>query len=186
MSHKQPRPALDSLEVAAGNGLLHRRAFLTSGAALAAAITGYTLSDTAAAQQLTDAPWSTKAGTPIPEYATPSSFEKHVVRTLTNPRGEPRTQHARTPHHLLNGTFTPNGLHFVISHAGDPDVDPEKHRLVIHGLVKQPLVFTLDALARYPMVSRMSFLECGGNSAPLFSKEPIQASVQALHGLFSC
>src|SRR5262247_2460676 len=186
MSHQQPRSPLDSLEIAAANGLLHRRVFLTSGAALAAAITGYTLSDTAAAQQLTDAPWSTKAGTPIPEYATPSSFEKHVVRTLSNPKAEPRTQHARTPHHLVNGTFTPNGLHFVISHAGDPDVDPEKHRLVIHGLVKQPLVFTLDALARYPMVSRMIFLECGGNSAPLFSMEPIQASVQALHGLVSC
>src|SRR5258705_2996946 len=36
------------------------------------------------------------------------------------------------------------------------------------------------------MVSRVSFVECGGNSAPLFSKEPIQASVQALHGLVSC
>ena len=58
-------------------------------------------------QQLADAPWSTRAGIPIPEYATPSSYEKHVVRTLTNPKGEPRTQHARTPHHLVNGTFTP-------------------------------------------------------------------------------
>jgi len=57
---------------------------------------------------------------------------------------------------------------------------------VIHGLVKRPLAFTLDALARYPMVSRMTFVECGGNSAPMFSKEPIQASVQALHGLASC
>src|SRR2546428_6394452 len=36
------------------------------------------------------------------------------------------------------------------------------------------------------MVSRMAFVECGGNSAPLFSREPIQASVQALHGLASC
>src|SRR5262247_1803442 len=186
MSHQQPRPALDSLEIAAANGLLHRRVFLTSGAALAAAITGYTLSDTAAAQQLTDAPWSTKAGTPIPEYATPSSFEKHVVRTLTNPRGEPRTQHARTPHHLVNGTFTPNGLHFVISHSGAPDIDPAQHRLVIHGLVRRPLEFTLDTLARYPMQSRMIFVECGGNSAPLVSNEPVQAGVQTIHGLVSC
>src|SRR5438128_8424160 len=36
------------------------------------------------------------------------------------------------------------------------------------------------------MVSRISFVECGGNSAPLYSKEPIQADVQALHGLCSC
>ena len=76
----------------------------------------------------------------FPSTATPSSFEKPVVRTLSNPRGEPRTQHARTPHHLLNGTFTPNGLHFVISHSGAPDIDPAQHRLVIHGLVRRPLV----------------------------------------------
>jgi sulfane dehydrogenase subunit SoxC len=29
-------------------------------------------------------------------------------------------------------------------------------------------------------------VECGGNSAPLFSNEPLQANVQALHGLASC
>ena len=57
---------------------------------------------------------------------------------------------------------------------------------MIHGLVKRPLVFTLEALERYPMVSRIGFVECGGNSAPLFSNEPLQANVQALHGLASC
>src|SRR5438876_6365878 len=184
------KPELRNLEAVAGNGLLHRRTFLRGGAALAGAMTGYTLLPSAvqpaSAQQLTDDPWSLAPGVTVPDYGTRSRFEKNVVRTLSNPTGEPRNQHARTPHHLLNGTFTPNGLHFVTSHAGDPDIDPEKHRLVIHGLVKQPLVFTLDALARYPMVSRMSFIECGGNSAPLFSKEAIQASVQALHGLVSC
>src|ERR1700745_1726223 len=177
---------LKNLEAVAGNGLLHRRLFLRGGAALAGAITGYALLPSASAQQLADDPWSLAPGTTVPDYGTRSRFEKNVVRTLSNPKGEPRTQHARTPHHLLNGTFTPNALHFVISHAGDPDIDPDKHRLVIHGLVKQPLVFTLDTLSRYPMVSRMAFVECGGNSAPLFSNEPIQASVQALHGLVSC
>jgi sulfane dehydrogenase subunit SoxC len=36
--------------------------------------------------------------------------------------------------------ITPNGLRFVVSWGGapdiDPDIDPDKHRLVIHGLVK--------------------------------------------------
>ncbi len=176
----------EDLEVVARNGLLDRRAFFKGGAAFAAAITGYTLSDSAAAQQLPDAPWSAAAGSLLTPYGAPSQFENGVARTLSNPKGEPRTQHARTPHHLINGTFTPNGLHFIISHSGNPDIDPEKHRLVIHGLVRQPLVFTLDALMRYPMVSRMAFVECGGNGAPLFSKEPIDATVQALHGLVSC
>lgn len=177
---------MKDLDVAAGNGLLHRRVFLTGGGALAAAFTGYRLSDSVAAQQLADDPWSRKAGNPVREYGTPSPYEKHVVRTLSNPKAEPRTQHARTPHHLINGTFTPNGLHFVISHSGDPDIDPAQHKLVIHGLVRRPLVFTLDRLARYPMVSRMTFVECGGNSAPLFSNEPLQTSIQAIHGLVSC
>ena len=121
-----------------------------------------------------------------PGAAAALAFEDKVVRTLSNPNGAPRTQHARAPLHLLNGTITPNALHFTILHTGIPDIDPDQHRLVIHGLVRQPLEFTLDKLMRYPMVSRMHFVECGGNSAPLFSKEPLQATVQALHGLSSC
>jgi sulfane dehydrogenase subunit SoxC len=69
---------------------------------------------------------------------------------------------------------TPNGLHFAINHGGVPIIDPEKHRLVIHGLVKQLLEFSLESLSRYPMTSRVSFLECGGNSAPMFSPQPMQ------------
>jgi len=170
---------------AAGNGLLDRRAFLRGGAALAAAMTGYAVKP-AAAEALTEPAWSTEPGSLVPTYGVPSKYEKGVARTLSNPNAEPRTQHARTPHHMLQGMTTPNGLHFTISHAGNADIDPEKHRLAIHGLVKRPLVFTLDSLARYPMVSRFTFVECGGNSAPLFSPEPIQANVQSLHGLASC
>ena len=177
---------LERLEAVAGNGLLGRRAFLRGGAAFTAAVTGYTLARSAGAAPLTDDPWSLAPGAISPSYEQRSRFEGKVVRTLSNPKGETRTSHARTPHQLINGTFTPNGLHFTIVHSGTPDIDPDKHRLVIHGLVKRPLAFTLDALARYPMVSRMTFVECGGNSAPMFSKEPIQASVQALHGLASC
>ena len=166
----------------AGNGLLDRRAFLRTSGLL---VTGYVV-NSAAAEPLADAPWSKEPGTVVPAYGTPSKYEKAVVRTLSNPNGEPRNQHARTPHQQLQGIVTPNGLHFTISHGGNAEIDPAQHRLAIHGLVKRPLVFTVDALSRYPLVSRFTFVECGGNSAPLFSPEPIQASVQALHGLASC
>ena len=53
--------------------------------------------------------------------------------------------------------------HAGIDRAGTPDIDPAKHRLAIHGMVKQPLVFTMDDLHRYPSVSRFYFLECSGN-----------------------
>src|SRR6516165_6428544 len=177
----------------AANGLMDRRALLGRGVVLAGAMSTAPLGAlTGAAAEpstdtrLTDAPWSLEPGATIQPYERPSQFEKGVVRTLGNPDGKPGAQGARTPHHLMNGTITPNGLHFVVSWGGAPDIDPGKHRFVIHGLVKQPLEFTLDALARYPMVTRVTFLECGGNSAPLFSPQPLQANVQALHGLASC
>ena len=172
----------------AGNGLMNRRALLGRGvlfAGAAATGVGSSLSG-AAAEPLPVDPWSMGPGEKIPAYGVPAKYENKVVRTLTNPNGEPRTQQARTPHHLLNGTITPNGLHFVVARTGFPDIDPAKHRLVIHGLVKQPLVFDLEALARYPMITRINFIECGGNSAQLFSKDPVQQNVQAIHGLLSC
>ena len=170
----------------AGNGLLDRRMLLGRGIIFAGAVgTGASLTSVAA-EPLAFDPWTLTPGIIIPAYGTPSKFEAKVVRTLTNPSGTPRTAQARTPHHLLDGTITPAGLHFVVSRSGIPDIDPAKHRLVIHGLVKQPMVFTLDALARYPKVTRIRFVECGGNSAPLFSKEPAQADVQAIHGMLSC
>jgi len=176
-----------SIQSVAGNGLLDRRALLgrgvmmagAMGAGAAGALTG------AAAEPLTEAPWSLEPGDVTEPYQRPSRFEKGVVRTVDNPKNEPSGSRARTPHHLLKGIITPNGLHFTIMHAGIPDIDPAQHKLLVHGMVKQPLLFDLDALSRYRMVTRIGFLECG-NSAPLFSNQPIQADVQALHGLASC
>ena len=59
----------------------------------------------------------------------PSRFEAKVVRILSNPKGEPRTQHARAPLQMLDGTITPNPLHFTILHSGIPDIDPAQHLL---------------------------------------------------------
>jgi sulfane dehydrogenase subunit SoxC len=188
MTFKRDSATFHEPEFVAGNGLLHRRALLGQGALFAgAAATGLGASlNRAAAEPMTDGPWTRQWGHVIAAYQTPSPFEADVVRTVDNPDNLPRNGRARTPHHKLKGIITPNGLHFTICHAGVPDIDPAQHRLVIHGMVRQPLSFSLDALARYPMVSRIGFVECGGNSAPLFSNEPLQENVQALHGLSSC
>ena len=174
-------------EPVAGNGLLHRRALLGKGLMIAgAAGVGTSAGSTGAgAEPLKDGEWSAYQGKTIGPVGARSKFEDATVRVLSNPNGEPRTQHARTPHHLLNGTITPSHLHFTILHNGIPDIDPEKHQMVIHGMVKQPLMFTLDRLMRYPMVTRQTFVECGGNSAPMFSNEPVQATLQYLHGVCS-
>ena len=39
---------------------------------------------------------------------------------------------------------------------------------------------------RYPMESRIAFIECAGNSALLYQQEPAQVGVQPIHGLVSC
>jgi sulfane dehydrogenase subunit SoxC len=172
-------------EDVAGNGLLNRRALLGRGIMLAgAAGTGVGASLTgAAAERLKDDQWSLEMGSVVPAYQVPSRFEKDVIRTRSNPNNEFRNSHARTPHHLLQGTVTPNGLFFSICHSGLPDIDPAQHKLVVHGLVKQPMVYTVESLERYPMVTRMHFVECAGNSAPMFSSAPLQVTAQALHGL---
>src|SRR5436853_3570473 len=175
------------LEPVAGNGLLDRRALLGRGIVFAGAMgTGAAGSLTGAgAEPIKNDQWSLEMGSVVPPYQVPSRYEKDVVRTRSNPNNEFRNSHARTPHHLLQGTVTPNGLFFSICHSGLPDIDPAQHKLVIHGLVKQPLVYTVESLSRYPMVTRMHFLECSGNSAPMFSSEPLQVTAQAIHGLVS-
>jgi len=116
-SGRRPPGEHDSLQPAAGNGLLDRRALLGRGVLFAgAAATGVGTSLTgAAAEPLKDDPWSSTAGSVSPAYEQRSKFEQQRVnRILSNPNNEPRTSHARTPHHLLEGTITPNGLHFTI------------------------------------------------------------------------
>jgi sulfane dehydrogenase subunit SoxC len=184
MGKSSSRGRSPSLDAVAGNGLVNRRALLGRGIALAGAL-GVSGATGAAAEPLEDAPWSHAFGEVTPPLQTPSRFEKNVVRALSNPNGEFRTAHARTPHQLLNGTITPNALHFSINHGGIPDIDPAQHKFVIHGMVKQPLEFTLETLSRYPLVTRPHFVECAGNSAGMFSSEPIQAPAGLLHGLVS-
>ena len=185
MSIRKRRASSPQIEQVAGNGLLNRRALLRGGAVVAGAMTSSGALTGAAAEPLQNDPWSLERGLVVPAYQVPSRFEKDVVRTLSNPNNEFRNSHARTPHQLLQGAITPNGLFFSICHSALPDIDPAQHKLVIHGLVKQPLVYTLDSLSRYPMVTRTHFLECSGNSAPMFSSEPLQVTAQAIHGLVS-
>ena len=48
------------------------------------------------------------------------------------------------------GTITPTSLHFIGTYCGSivPDIDPQQHRLMIHGMVDRPLEFSLADLRR--------------------------------------
>src|SRR5262245_13397926 len=125
-------------------------------------------------------------GAGLSGYGSPAKYEGKVTRALI--RSQPGTTGSgasRTPLESLEGTLTPSGLHFERHHSGVPDIDPDAHRLLIHGMVKRPLIFTVDALLRYPMVSRVHFLECAGNSAAMYGAKPPALSCGQIHGLLS-
>jgi sulfane dehydrogenase subunit SoxC len=182
----------DDLTPVAGGGLLHRRLLLKRGLVLAAAAairpSSSRAEDAAGSQPIdpADPPWIHKTGLPFTGYGTPSKYEKHVVRNIGGNRSPAGDGVSWTPLEDLEGIITPSGLHFERHHDGVPDIDPALHRLVIHGRVRKPLMFTVANLLRYPMRSQFLFIECGGNSNAGWHEEPIQRPVGAFHGLVSC
>jgi len=171
----------------AGGGLLSRRRLIGGSLAMggAAAAAGL-IENVQAAPAVPE--WATIAGEPVREYGLPAKQEAHVKRALIQIYKDlaPGFSFSGTPLQHLRGTITPNGLHFEVHHGGRPALDPAQHLLMIHGLVERPLKFDLAALERYPMVSRVHFIECAGNSFfNAIMDEPMQAGCDMLHGLVS-
>jgi sulfane dehydrogenase subunit SoxC len=167
-----------------------RRSFLRHGAILAGgALTSAAGVLGAGAQPLQVPPSAKEMGRAIdPEnYGSPSKFESHVKRrrsdVLVNKQNW--SDWSMTPLQHQLGIITPNGLFFERHHAGVPDIDPEHHELVIHGMVKQPLRFSMSQLMQYPALSRIYFLECSGNGLTDWTKAA-STTVQQSHGLLSC
>ena len=93
------------------------------------------------------------------------------------------TFHVLTPLQDSFGIITPSSLFYTATHRGAfvPDINPREHRLMIHGMVDRPLVFSMEDLKRLPYVTRIHFIECLGNRA-----RPTHKTVQETHGLTSC
>ena len=119
---------------------LSRRRFLqTSLQASALASSGVILArQTAVADVRHPGPWAS-------QYGEPSRHEK-MIRTVSGNL----LHESETPQHRLSGMITPSSLHYERHHAGVPDIDPENHKLLIHGMVERPLTFTLQDLLRFP------------------------------------
>ena len=175
-----------TFEKVAGNGLISRRHLLRFGAsgaglALSAGALG---ADQGLSFQIPT--WSRQPGPGATAYGARSPFADNLQRLAAQPNPTyPGGGSSRSPLQHLQGTTTPNSLHFERHHAGVPNIDPSQHMLVINGLVRQPLAFRYEDLLKYQMVSRIHFLECSGNSGALLRGE-IGGSAQSLHGLVSC
>lgn len=187
---KRPSHGTPPVEYVAGGGLLSRRTLLTGAATLAGG-TVVGLGPVTAAQQaspLVVPPWMKVPGESLREYGTPSPHASAVKRSILRLHSDiaPGTGVSFTPLHDLEGTITPNGLHFERHHNGVPQIDPALHKLLIHGLVKRQLIFSLDDLLRYPMTTRTCFIECSGNSFFNAFAKPEQKAPGDIHGLISC
>jgi sulfane dehydrogenase subunit SoxC len=161
----------------------NRRGFLKSGVAVA----GVAASAARSASGQTASDLRAKGTSKeLIAYGERSHFVTSV-RTPTAGRDSPDAFglafHVLAPLQDSVGIITPSSLHYVATHRGAfiPDIDPKEHRLMIHGMVDRPLMFTVEELKRLPSVSRVHFLECIGNRS-----RPEHKTVQETHGLTSC
>lgn len=173
---------------------LDRRRFLKTGAFMAGGtLAGGWLAPHAAAQNNANLPpnvppWAQALGpgVDVREYGSPSQFEAHVKRRHVEWLTATRESSVNfTPIHELDGIITPNGLCFERHHAGWPDIPPQDHRLMVNGLVDQPLIFTMEDIMRFPCESRIYFLECAANGGMEWHGSQL-SGCQYTHGMVHC
>jgi len=185
----------DGIQTVADEAKTGRRSFIraafaaASAGAVAAAATAATPSSVDGDPNILNLPEHTKGlGQPVATegYGKPSQFEVNVQRRPSP--GLTQTRQASVSFSPLQSQFgivTASGLHFERHHQGWWDIDPTKHRLMLNGLLKRPMVFTVDELMRLPSVSRFHFIECGANTSMEWGNVAVP-TVQYTHGMLSC
>src|ERR1700694_1054678 len=163
--------------------LSDRRRFLRDSAALVGLAAGVVPS-TGAQMSPSEAP--PKDSKDLIAYGERSHYVKSVripVMERMSPDDFGMTFHVLSPLQDSVGIITATSLHYIATHRGSyvPDINPQEHRLMIHGMVDRPLIFTVDDVKRFPFVTRTHFLECSGNRARAAHK-----NVQESHGMTSC
>jgi sulfane dehydrogenase subunit SoxC len=160
-----------------------RRRFLKRGLALGAALAAGGRTVPGHGQPAPDDP-SKVVGGPMVPYGERSRFEK-ALKEKGPPFLPDEWGGNFTPLEDTVGIITPSALHYEVCRGGIPDIDPRRHRLLIHGMVERPLMLTIDELKRLPSTSRILFLECAGNSRSEW-RAPTADKVRFTHGLTSC
>jgi sulfane dehydrogenase subunit SoxC len=157
-----------------------RRRFLKQAAAVAGVAAGAGVS----------AEWAAKGQSAAKPEAQPKDDHIHGLSSARGVRRQINHITYYTPLQDYAGIITPANLHFVQLHTSYfPEIDAQQHRLTIHGMVDRPLSFSMDDLKRLPSVSRIHFIECQGNSAPMShdnGNENMGLPVQFVWGMTSC
>jgi sulfane dehydrogenase subunit SoxC len=164
-----------------------RRQFLTGAAAAGAGAVAATAAKAAGPDPLITEvqEWASATGEGVDAtpYGLPIEFEKDVVRRnvewLT---ADTISSINFTPIHALDGTITPQGCAFERHHSGAIELRKEDYRLMINGLVDQPLVFTYEDLERFPRENRVYFCECAANTGMEWAGSQLNGA-QFTHGM---
>jgi sulfane dehydrogenase subunit SoxC len=180
----QPGIPTDAVGSQSAQNLSRRRFIVTSSTSLAGAV----VAGPAAAESLADVP-PREPGADLSARSERSKFVK-IGRIPEAGPGKRNVDpsdaiNSKTPLDKLVGGITPSDLHYERSHAGVPELDPDKHRLLIHGMVRKPLVLSLNDLKAMPSISRIVFIECTGNGWENWKRADENLTVQNTHGLVS-
>ena len=164
-----------------------RRAFLRGAAAAGAGA----LTTSAATAQTADPlitevqPWAQGFGDGVDavRYGLPIEHESDVVRRNVEWLTADTVSSINfTPIHALDGTITPQGCAFERHHSGAIDLKKEDYRLMINGLVDNPLVFSYSDLERFPRENHVYFCECAANTGMEWAGAQLNGA-QFTHGM---
>ena len=85
---------------------------------------------------------------------------------------------------LADGVVTPNDRFYIRNHFPVPTIDGARWRLLVHGLVSDPVLFSLAELMRMPAQRQRVTLECAGNGRSMFDP-PIEGEPWGLGAVSS-
>ena len=164
-----------------------RRSFLRAGAAAGALVAGAGVARAEGPDPLITEvqPWAQGLGDGVDEtpYGLPIHFESDVIRrNVSWLTADTISSINFSPIHALDGTITPQGCAFERHHSGAIELSKPDYRLMINGLVDQPLVFTYEDLERFPRVTRTFFLECAANTGMEWAGAQLNGA-QYTHGM---
>ncbi len=164
-----------------------RRAFLKGAAAAVPAAAAVATTAQAEADPLITElqDWASGLGDGVDAtpYGLPIQYEGDVIRRnvewLT---ADTISSINFTPIHALDGTITPQGCAFERHHSGAIELKKDDYRLMINGLVDQPLVFSYADLERFPRENHVYFCECAANSGMEWAGAQLNGA-QYTHGM---
>ena len=166
-----------------------RRSFLKKGLTfLGAAGAASAMPSVKAAMPPEEPAYGKSLGSPVlaNPYGMPSKYEAHVQRRTVEWLTPDRISSISfTPLADLKGIITPSGVMFERYHAGLPEINPQEHHLMIHGLVERPIILTMEDLMRFPSVSMIRFVECPANGGMEWRGAQMNR-LQFSHGMLGC